>query len=73
MTSILQSAIDKTRALPSHRQDEVGQMILAMVEQDSSVLGLSETQKAEIENRLSKPLEFVPDSEMDAFFRKLAG
>jgi hypothetical protein len=73
MTSILQSAIDKAKTLPSHRQDEVGQLMLAMFEQDSSILGISDAQKTEIEMRLSKPLDFVPDSEMNAFFRKLAG
>ncbi len=73
MTSILQSAIEKTKALPNHRQDEVGQMILDMVEQDNSALSLSDAQKAVIEKRLSESLDFVSDAEMHAFFRKLAG
>jgi hypothetical protein len=73
MISLLQSAIDKAKTLPSHRQDEVGEMIMAMMEQDESHLGLSESQQAEIRNRLAKPLEMVPESEMNAFFRKLVG
>jgi hypothetical protein len=73
MTNLLQNAIDKAKTLPSHRQDEVGKMILAMMEQDNSELRLSESQQAEIRNRLAKPLDLVPDVEMNAFFRKLVG
>lgn len=73
MTSLLQRAIDKAKTLPSHRQDEVGEMILAMMDQDKSQLGLSELQQAEIRNRLANPLDMVPESEMNAFFRNLVG
>lgn len=73
MTSLLQRAIDKVKTLPSHRQDEVGEMILAMMDQDKSQLGLSELQQAEIRNRLANPLDMVPESEMNAFFRNLVG
>ena len=73
MTSILQNAIDKAKTLPNHRQDEVGEMILAIMEQDNSQLGLSEEQQVEIRRRLAKPLDLVPEKEMNAFFRNLAG
>jgi hypothetical protein len=73
MTNLLQNAIDKAKTLPNHRQDEVGEMILAMMEQDNSELRLSESQQAEIRNRLAKPLDLVPDVEMNALFRKLVG
>jgi hypothetical protein len=73
MTNLLQNAIDKAKTLPSHRQDEVGEMILAMMEQDSSELRLSESQQAEVRNRLAKPLDLVPEAEMNALFRKLVG
>lgn len=73
MTNLLQSAIDKAKTLPNHRQDEVGEMILAMMDQDNSELRLSESQQAEIRNRLAKPLDLVPDVEMNALFRKLVG
>jgi hypothetical protein len=73
MTSLLQSAIDKAKTLPNHRQDEVGEMILAMMEQDKSELSLSDAQQTEIRNRLSKPQELVPEADMNAFFRKLVG
>jgi hypothetical protein len=73
MTNLLQNAIDKAKTLPSHRQDEVGEMILAMMEQDNSELSLSESQQAEIRNRLAKPLDLVREVEMNALFRKLVG
>jgi hypothetical protein len=73
MTSLLQTAIDKAKTLPNHRQDEVGEMILAMMQQDSSQLGLSDAQQVEIRNRLAKPLDLVPEVEMEAFFRNLTG
>jgi hypothetical protein len=73
MTSLLQNAIDKAKTLPNHRQDEVGEMILAMMEQDKSELSLSDAQQTEIRNRLSKPQDLVPEADMNAFFRKLVG
>lgn len=73
MTELLQNAIEKAKTLSSNRQDEVGQMLLAMMEQDSSELRLSELQQAEVRRRLALPLDFVPEAEMNAFFRNLAG
>jgi hypothetical protein len=73
LTSLLQTAIDKAKTLPNHRQDEVGEMILAVMQQDSSQLGLSDAQQEEIRNRLARPLDLVPEAEIDAFFRNLAG
>ena len=73
MTELLQNAIEKAKTLSSNRQDEVGQMLLAMMEQDSSELRLSELQQAEVRRRLASPLDFVPEAEMNAFFRNLAG
>ncbi len=72
MTSLLQNAIDKAKSLPNHRQDDVGNMILAMVEQSNSDLRLSEEQQAEVLSRLSRPMDFVPEADMTAFFRKFA-
>jgi hypothetical protein len=73
MTELLRSAIEKAKTLPNDRQDEVGSMLLAMIEQDDSQLCLSQNQEAELRRRLAVPLNFVPETEMDAFFRKLAG
>jgi hypothetical protein len=71
MTTLLQNAFDKAKTLPNHRQDEVGEMILAILAQDNSELGLSESQQVEIRNRLAKPVELVSEAEMNSFFRNL--
>jgi hypothetical protein len=73
MTSLLQDAIEKAKTLPNRRQNEVGEMMLAMMEHDHSSLSLSAAQQAEIHDRLSKPMDLVPEAEMNALFRKLAG
>jgi hypothetical protein len=43
------------------------------MEQDQSELQLSAEQQAEIRRRIATPSKFVPESEMNAFFRKLVG
>jgi len=73
MTKLLERAIAKAKSLPENRQDEVGEIILALVEQDESSVRLSDAQKAEVRRRIAVPDPFVPDDEMQAFFRKLAG
>jgi hypothetical protein len=73
MTEILEIAIEKAKVLSSRRQDDVGKMVLAMIEQDTSELTLSAEQQAEVRSRLGRPIDLVPDGEMNAFFRKLSG
>ena len=73
MTNLLQNAIEQAKTLPRQRQDEVGEMILAMMAQDNSELGLSESQQLEIRKRVAAPVDLVPEAEMNAFFRNLAG
>ena len=73
MTEILEIAIEKAKVLSNLRQDDVGKMVLAMIEQDSSQLVLSAEQQAEVRRRLVAPVDLVPEDEMIAFFRKLAG
>ncbi len=70
MTKTLEQAIEKTRTLPSNRQDEIGEMMLAIFEQDTSGLRLSPDQQAEVRRRLAAPRPLVPEAEMEAFFRK---
>jgi hypothetical protein len=71
MTNLLDRAIEKTRTLPASRQDELGAMLLELVDQDSSSLALSLEQQAEVRRRVSAKSELVPLEEMEAFFRKL--
>jgi hypothetical protein len=73
MTKLLERAIAKVKGLPDDRQDEVGEIILALVEQDESSVRLSEAQQAEVRRRIGAADPFVTDQEMQAFFRKLAG
>jgi len=70
MTKLLERAIEKVRTLPNHRQDEVGEMVLAIVEQESSGLRLSRDQEDEVRRRIATPQALVPDAEMESFFRK---
>ena len=72
MNQLLERAFQKAQSLPDHRQNEVGEMLLALVEQDSSSLHLSDEQQAEVRRRLALSEASVPVAEMNAFFRKLA-
>jgi hypothetical protein len=71
MTQLLDRAIAKAKALPSSRQDEVGAMLLEIVEQETSGLQLNPSQQEEVRLRMSKKHDLVPADEMEAFFRKL--
>jgi hypothetical protein len=73
MTEILEIAIEKAKFLSSLRQDDVGKMVLAMIEQDNSELALSAEQQNEVRRRLDRPIDLVPEAEMNAFFRNLTG
>ena len=73
MNQLLERAFQKAQTLPDQRQNEVGEMLLALVEQDNSTLHLSELQQAEVRRRLALSEASVPIAEMNAFFRKLAG
>ena len=70
MTKTLEQAIEKTRTLPSRRQDEIGEIMLAIFEQDTSGLRLSPEQQNEVRRRLAAPGPLVPEAEMEAFFDK---
>jgi hypothetical protein len=71
MTETLARAIEQAKRLPRERQDEVGEILLALIEQDESGLRLSPEQQAEVRRRLAAPQEHVPPDEMKAFFRSL--
>ena len=71
MTKLLERALERAKTLPDNRQDEVGEMVLAIVEQDSSKLRLSKDQEDEVRRRMAAPETLVPEAEMEAFFRKL--
>lgn len=67
MTRILEQAIEQVKRLSDDRQNELGEMLLAVVEQEHSGVRLSPEQLAELDRRLAGPIEIVPDDEMNAF------
>ena len=73
MSKLLERAMASAKSLPSHRQDELGEMVLTMVAQESSSLRLSTEQQAEVLRRMATPTKLVPEADMELFFRKLAG
>lgn len=73
MTKVLERAFAQAKSLSPERQDELGEMMLALVEQEKASVKLSTYQQAEVHRRLASPLEFVPDHEMKAFFSKYTG
>jgi hypothetical protein len=70
MTQLLERAIQKAKTLSDLRQDEVGEMLLDLVEQDNSTLRLSPSQQAEVRRRLATPENFATEEEKRAFFNK---
>jgi hypothetical protein len=73
MTRVLERAIALAKKLSAERQDELGEMMLAVVEQEEASVQLTASQQAEVRWRLAAPLEFVPDDEMKAFSSNYAG
>jgi hypothetical protein len=73
MNKILERAYEKAKGLSTKRQDEVGEILMSIVEQEESDLRLSAEQEAEVRRRLANPEPRVPEKEMKAFFRKLTG
>ncbi len=73
MSRILDRAYKKARTLPNDRQDEVGEILLSIVEQDTSKVRLSAEQQDEVRRRLADPGAVVPEHEIKTFFRKLTG
>jgi len=73
MTAILERAYEKAKTLATNRQDEVGEILLSLVEQDTSDLRLSPDQQEEVRRRLTNQEPLVPQLEMKAFFRKFTG
>ena len=73
MNQLLERAFQKAQTLPDIRQSEVGEILLALVEQDQSTLQLTLKQLEEVRRRLACAESNVPAEEMSTFFRNLAG
>jgi hypothetical protein len=72
MTTILDRAFTKAKTLSKQRQDEIGEMMLAVVAQDTSGERLSKAQAAEVRRRMAAPIKFLTERQASAFFKKLA-
>ena len=68
MTERLEEAIEKLRKLPPDRQDEVADLLLSVVDEDSAALRLTSQQVAEVERRIAQPSQYAPHSEVWASF-----
>jgi hypothetical protein len=60
MKTLLDQAISRAKTLSVERQDDLGEIILTLVEQDSSELQLNDEQVMEIERRLANPETPIP-------------
>jgi hypothetical protein len=67
----LDDAIARIRELPEDRQEEAADLLLALVEQDTSELRLSDEQRAEVRRRLSEPPNYATDAEVEELFDRL--
>jgi hypothetical protein len=72
MTTILDRAFAKAKTLSKQRQNEIGEMMLAVVAQDTSGQRLSKVQAAEMRRRLAAPVKFLTERQAATFFNKLA-
>ena len=73
MSKILEQALERAKALPDSRQDEIGEMILDVVDQDQSDMRLTAAQQEEIRRRMGEPRPvFATDEQVEALFRRFA-
>ena len=67
MKTRFDQAIGRAKTLSVERQDDLGAIILTLVEQDSSGLHLNDEQITEVERRLTSPGAPIP---FDAVFNQ---
>lgn len=60
MKTLFDQAMSRAKTLSVERQDDLGEIILTLVEQDSSELQLNDEQVMEIERRLVNPETPIP-------------
>jgi predicted transcriptional regulator len=72
MTKLLEQAIEAARKLTEAEQDELAEMLLASLDHSSEPFQLDDDARAAIEEGLAEAErgEFVPDEEMEEFFRR---
>jgi predicted transcriptional regulator len=72
MTKLLEKAIAKVREFPDEDQDAFALALLSMAGEETPITHLDEKTRAAVRDGLAqaKRGEFVPDEEMDAFFKQ---
>jgi predicted transcriptional regulator len=72
MTKLLEKAIAKVREFPDEDQDAFAVALLSMAGEETPVIHLDEKTRAAVRDGLAqaKRGEFVPDEEMEAFFKQ---
>ena len=73
MTKLMEKAIRRVKQLSNSRQDEFGQMILDVVEQQDAGAQLTPSQQEEVRRRMTdlNPV-IASDAQVEALFRKFA-
>lgn len=71
MTVLLDEAVSRLRSLPLERQDDLGEIILALVVDDESEFRLDEKQENEVRRRLSNPEPAISIDSAQTFFEPL--
>ena len=71
MKTLLDKALKQVEALPEERQNNYGEFLLTMMEQDTSDLQLSDVKAREIGHRLTNPESTVSEFEAMEFLKIL--
>ena len=71
MKTLLDKALKQVKALPEERQNNYGEFLLTMLEQDTSELQLNDVQAKEIVHRLTNPELTVSEFEAMEFLKIL--
>jgi hypothetical protein len=72
MTKLLDKAIAKARELPDEEQDELGAIVLSMIDEEGGSLPIDDETRAAIREGLEQARrgEFVPDEEIEAIWKR---
>ncbi len=72
MSELLEQAVRRLRTLPDRRQDQIGQWLLDVLEQDETTVQLTPAQIAEGTRRMERAEPPLTEAEEAALFSKLA-
>lgn len=70
MTDLLDQAVNRLRSLPLERQDDLGELILALVVDDELEVQLDEKQEKEVRRRLANPQPAISIESAQSFIEQ---